>query len=239
MRSTARRRRATFCCRISGKLGLDPGAIRYVIVTHGHGDHWGGAKLLQDTYGSRIVASEIDWGQIESPGRGGGPFAGLVPPRRDIAARDGDSVTLGGLSVRLRVTPGHTPGTLSLIFPVFERGRRRTAGLMGGTGGGQNEASVRAQIASLARWQALTRAARADVLVTNHPAHMNATEKNALIRHAAAGAAHPYVYGRQRYQRYMQVMSACSRVQLARMGKASNSAVSGSPSRRIVPTRNR
>lgn len=204
------------------QLGLDPARIRYVIITHGHGDHWGGAKFLQDTYGAKVVASEADWAMIESPGRGGGPFANLVPPRRDIVAKDGDSLALGGTTVQMQVTPGHTPGVLSLIFPVFDNGRRHMAGLMGGTGGGQTEASVRQQIASLQRWQALVRAARVDTLVTNHPIHMNATEKQALIRYGATGGSNPFVYGALRYRRYMQVMEECSRVQLARMGRPSD-----------------
>src|SRR5688572_18137166 len=42
------------------KLGLDPARIRYVIVSHGHNDHFGGARHLQSTYGARIVMSEAD-----------------------------------------------------------------------------------------------------------------------------------------------------------------------------------
>jgi metallo-beta-lactamase class B len=201
------------------KLGLDPKRIQYVIITHGHGDHWGGAKFLQDTYGARVVASATDWEMMESPSRGGGPFASLVPPRHDIEVKDGESVTLGDFAVRTYITPGHTPGTLSLAFPVFDKGVRHNAGLMGGTGGGATAEAARQQITSLARWQGITKAAGVDVLVTNHPVHMAANEKEALIRYGATGGVNPFIYGVDKYQRYMGVMSACSRVQLARMGE--------------------
>src|SRR4051812_5844373 len=36
------------------KLGLDPTQIKYLILTHGHADHFGGAKYIQDTYHPRV-----------------------------------------------------------------------------------------------------------------------------------------------------------------------------------------
>src|SRR5262245_27909464 len=36
------------------KLGLDPASVKYVIISHGHGDHVGGAKLMQDRFGSHL-----------------------------------------------------------------------------------------------------------------------------------------------------------------------------------------
>jgi len=40
------------------KLGLDPTKIKYVVITHGHGDHYAGSKYLQDKFGARIVLSD-------------------------------------------------------------------------------------------------------------------------------------------------------------------------------------
>ena len=47
------------------KLGLDPAKVKYVIISHAHPDHVGGAKLMQDRYGSRIVMGGPDWDSIE------------------------------------------------------------------------------------------------------------------------------------------------------------------------------
>lgn len=201
------------------KLGLDPARLRYVIVTHGHGDHYGGAKYLQDTYRARVVASAADWTMMERAEHDRGPFAGLVPPRRDIVASDGDTVTLGGTTVRLYVTPGHTPGAFSLIFPVTDRGVRHVVGMMGGSGGGQDSASVHQQVRSLVRWADLGRAAGVDAIITNHPMHMSANEKLQLIRYAEPGDANPFVYGKGKAERFARVLEQCSRVQLARMGE--------------------
>ena len=43
------------------KLGLDPTQIKYIVIGHGHNDHVGGASYLQQTYGARILISELDW----------------------------------------------------------------------------------------------------------------------------------------------------------------------------------
>ena len=42
------------------KLGLDPAQIKYVIVSHGHRDHSGGARYLQDRFGAQVTLSGVD-----------------------------------------------------------------------------------------------------------------------------------------------------------------------------------
>jgi len=54
------------------KLGLDPTQIKYIIVQHGHADHFGGALYLQDKYNARVVMGAADWEIIGGQGRGGG-----------------------------------------------------------------------------------------------------------------------------------------------------------------------
>src|ERR1700687_4777377 len=101
------------------KLGLDPATVKYVIISHAHADHVGGAKMMQDRYGSRIVMGGPDWDSIEKSVNG----YPQGKPKRDIVADDGQRITLDDTAVTLIATPGHTPGTLSMIFPVKDRGR--------------------------------------------------------------------------------------------------------------------
>jgi len=107
------------------QLGLDPRSIKYAIISHGHRDHSGGAKYLQDKFGTRIVASAADWELLE---KGPDPR-----PRRDVVASDGMALTLGDTALRLYVTPGHTLGTLSIVLPLRDRGAAHVAVTWGGT----------------------------------------------------------------------------------------------------------
>jgi len=49
------------------KLKLDPADIKYVIVSHAHGDHYGGASYLNKKFNAKIVMSDIDWRALENP----------------------------------------------------------------------------------------------------------------------------------------------------------------------------
>src|SRR5688572_24432242 len=111
------------------KLGLDPKTIKYVIISHAHGDHIGGAEMLQTRYGARVVMGGPDWDLVAKyPNR-----YKTMAPKRDIVATDGMKVTLGGQSVTIWLTPGHTPGTLSYTFTVMDRGKPVNVVYSGGT----------------------------------------------------------------------------------------------------------
>ncbi len=113
----------------SETLVIDPGAdcerlaedlhqaglkLKYIAVTHGHGDHTGAVATLKSACGGEFVAHRGDRGQIEVPA----PWIttmmpGFIdPPAIDRFVEDGDVLTLGELSITVIATPGHTPGSV-------------------------------------------------------------------------------------------------------------------------------
>ena len=117
------------------KVGLDPADIRFVIVTHAHGDHYGGLDYLRPRYKPAVVMSEADWRQAEGRLEFDSALWGR-PPRfdaaRDRKMSDGSRLVLGDTAVTAYLTPGHTEGTLTLVFDVTVGGKTHRALLWGG-----------------------------------------------------------------------------------------------------------
>ena len=94
-------------------LGLNPRDIKYVVISHAHGDHDQGAALLQNRYDAKVVMGVADWdATLQRPST-----APVGVPKRDIAVGpEGRKITLGDTTLDVIATPGHTPGTLSSSF---------------------------------------------------------------------------------------------------------------------------
>jgi metallo-beta-lactamase class B len=118
------------------KVGFDLKQIRYILVTHGHLDHFGGVAKIQALSGARVATLEEDWQLMEkagaTPGRGNAPPPAV--PKRDMVIKEGDTVTLGNTSLKVYKLPGHTAGSPSFEFTVFDGGRPHKAFLFGGPG---------------------------------------------------------------------------------------------------------
>jgi metallo-beta-lactamase class B len=203
------------------KLGLDPAKIKYAIVSHGHLDHSGGAKYLQDHFGTRVILSAADWDLLD---RSSG-----TRPKRDMVATDGQKLTLGDTTITLYVTPGHTLGTLSTLIPVKDRGTPHLAAEWGGTAFNwvQNRAAYitpdrpdafwfDTYIKSAARFKDIAARAGADVLIANHTDFDGSKRKLPALAIRKPGDPNPYVIGKDSVQRYLTVAEECARAGLLR-----------------------
>jgi len=200
------------------KLGLNPNDIKYVIITHGHIDHYGGANYLKTAHGARLITSKIDWdfmAQGKKPRPDGTkPSAERVKliPDHDMDAVDGGKITLGDTTIRTYITPGHTPGTLSLLIPVKDNGAPHLAALYGGIGFNfeHTPENLKLYQASADRFTALSKAAGADVVISNHPFNNDNFAKIAALKTRAPGGPNPFVVGKEVASHFTMVLSECA-----------------------------
>ena len=187
------------------KVGLDPAKIKYVIVSHGHSDHSGGAKYLQDTYKARVLLSAADWDLLDR-GRG-------TRPARDMVATDGQKLTLGDTTITIYLTPGHTAGTLSYLIPVKDHGAPHLVAEWGGTAFNfpRTVENFKAYTASAVRFGEIATKAGADVLISNHSEYDGSKTKIPALKLRTPGAPNPYVAGKDSVARYMKIAEECSR----------------------------
>lgn len=200
------------------KLGLDPATIRYAVVTHPHPDHHGGAKFLQDRYRTRVVMSAADWDVIDR--LAGTALGGTVPSRDSLVssvAIDGQTLTLGDTTVTLHITPGHTPGTLSVVIPVRENGRSHVAALWGGTGLNADRESLESYVRSARRFDGIARQAGADIILSNHTDWDGSKVNLPRLARRAPGSPNPYVVGPEAVRRYLTVAEECATSRVLRL----------------------
>lgn len=207
------------------KLGLDPRNIKYLMISHAHGDHIGGAEMMQNRYGKaaggnmRVVMTDPDWTLVEKyPNR----YKSMAP-KRDITATDGMKITLGEATVNITHTPGHTPGTMSYTFQVLDKGRPVTIAYSGGTAFNFNNRTpdpgiknFQIYIDSQRKFAANAAAAGATVLMSNHSEFDIADTKNKMLP-ARGNGPHPYEQGADAVQRYFRVMQGCARAAQLRL----------------------
>jgi len=192
------------------KLGLDPALIKYVLISHGHGDHAGGARLLQSRYGARVLMAAADWELLEQQNP---PWL----PKRDMTVTDGQSLTLGDTTITMYLTPGHTDGTVSTFIPVRDGEARHVAFLWGGTlfNFGPDGVRFEAYANAAARMRTVVSMRGADVLLSNHTGYDGTRTKLPALQGRRAGQRHPFVVGTGSLDAFLNVANECAQAALA------------------------
>ena len=199
------------------KLGLDPTQIKYVIVSHAHGDHYGGADYLQKKFHPHVVMSTIDWDALDKLRNDAdalkkvNPLFG-PPPARDMAVNDGDSIKLGDTTVTEHLIPGHTLGTLATTFTVFDQGQPHHAVAWGGTAYNFGPLPDRLQIYAdtTKKYESVFGKDNVDVVLSNHVSFDAAVAKMAKLRERKTGEPNPFAVGNDEVKGFLAILGECA-----------------------------
>jgi len=191
------------------KLGLDPTKIKYAVLSHAHPDHYAGGKFLQEKYGTKAIMSAADWDVLDR--------ANGTKPTRDMVATDGQKLTLGDTTITMYITPGHTPGTISTIFPMKDGGKTHMVALWGGTGLNADRETLTNYIKSAQRFAELAKQAGADVILSNHTDWDQSKVYLPILAKRTAGSPNPYVTSPENVRRYMKVAEECATARVLRL----------------------
>ena len=187
------------------ELGYDPRDIKILLISHGHPDHSGCGRHFIEKYGAVPYMSRIDYEfEKEFCEKAGNPdwiFDFEVENFLD----EGDLLRLGDTEILCVFTPGHTPGGLSFIVPVYDQGRPHMAALWGGSAPPPALEANYQYIESLDHFIEVCRQKHVDADFMNHPILNNGVERMAVMRNRIDQVANPFVIGEEGYIRFTQL----------------------------------
>jgi metallo-beta-lactamase class B len=199
------------------KAGLDPAKVIYVLITHGHSDHYGGSSYFQSKFGAKVALSATDWDLVASAK----PAQGNPPPRRDVEVQDGKALKIGGLAFTPVFIPGHTAGSLGWMFPVIDRGRTHMAAMFGSSVLRTDRLTTDNLAQELSSWEkfaAKARQLKVDVELQNHPLFDGMPAKLQTLSARQDKQPNPFVVGAAGYARFTGTVEECLKAVIARKG---------------------
>jgi len=164
------------------QLGFRFADIRIILGNHAHGDHMEGDALAKQMTGARVIAMAEDVPALAAM-RPGGKRHPI-----DTVITDGDTVTLGGVTLTAHLTAGHTPGCTTWTTTATENGKPYDV-VFGCSLRSPNLITPEIE-ASLTRSFKIVRALPCDVPLGDHPAEYRMLEKHARLQ---PGGPNPFI----------------------------------------------
>lgn len=198
-------------------IGIGPqDPLLGVYLTHGHGDHDGGASRLRQLYGNSVP---IYLGSGDAAGKS------YSPTPLDSTNTSYQSLSLGGRPMTVLPSPGHTPGTMSALIPVHENGKEYTLLIVGGTAIPTNIDASRGYLQSVERMY--TAAKEFGAVGTLHPHGIidGGNQHMAQINAKGSRTANPYILGQEKLLRTVAIMRECGAAQVGQVDATSKDPV--------------
>jgi metallo-beta-lactamase class B len=179
------------------KLGFKITDIKYLLNTHAHIDHTGGLAEMKQVSGAQLVAGEDDKPLLEGgyyPGAREETALAFPPVKVDRTVREGDTVTVGDVTLTARETPGHSPGCTSWSFTVRDGDATRSVLIFCSGTVALNRLVTNPTypgiVTDYRKTFARAKEMKPDVLLAPHPEMYKMAEKRAKL---GDGASNPFV----------------------------------------------
>ncbi len=173
-------------------LGFSMADIKIILGSHAHGDHMEGDALVKSLTGGQVMAMAQDVPALERMRPGGKPHP------IDRVLNDGDTVALGGATLRARLTPGHTRGCTTWTMTAQEGGRAYEVVIVGSMGSNPGFQFVNNKdnpgIADeYKRGFKVLRSLTPDVPLASHPAMYGMVEKYERMQKQGGKGPNPFI----------------------------------------------
>lgn len=120
------------------EAGFHPAEVKWILLSHGHVDHFGAVNFFRRMFGTRIYMGKPDaemflkYPEQSMIQESGNCTDTLFPV--DVQVENGDILKFGQLEIKIFLVPGHTKGCISCFFDVFDRKVKKRVGYYGGFG---------------------------------------------------------------------------------------------------------
>lgn len=173
--------------------------VRDLLLTHGHGDHDGGALEIKTTYNPRVILGSAD--------AAGKPYAPFVIDSNDL---NPIRMTLGGRNVTLLSTPGHTPGSITSFIPAVDKGKEQRLMVVGGSAMPSTVGQARSYLDGVERSYKIAKEENVTGTVHPHPIFDGSQRNMVAINATGMPAANPFVVGNSKVLRATAILRQCS-----------------------------
>lgn len=192
--------------------GLNPATLKGIMPTHGHGDHYNGAKYMQDTYGGPVyIGSEDAVALTAANARNAAVFSGSITTTAlPNSITTPQTLKVDGVNLTVLSTPGHTPGTFSGILPVQQNGQSYKMIFWGGTGTPTTLPLAKSYLDGAERLYELARNENVDGTIHTHPFVDGSLAKLDAINQGSTGGKNPFLIGNANTLRSLSILRECS-----------------------------